>query len=349
MNILKRVTLACLVGFFLAACLGGGGGGGNGGNAGTGGGGGGAGSGGSGSVVTAANAPAVAGDVVATTEIVQDLGGGSSASFVGVAVQTSDGKFSLSDYARWQILKLGDLQSQANANGIVGVQVGPETVPCDSGSITLSGNFADPSGDEITSGDSASLTFNNCIFSDFGDTFNLNGTVAITFTTVTGDLLSFPFNLVAQFTLTNFQVTDGAETFSGNGSFSFSLSTSNGVTFTGSITGSSISVSGPGLNSTLTSFSINFTSNDATGEYTVDASGTVSSSALGGTFTFTTTTPFRGIGENDPFEGVAVITADDNSSVTLIVLDFINVRLEVDEDGDGVADQTTDTTWNALL
>ena len=57
---------------------------------------------------------------------------------------------------------------------------------------------------------------------------------------------------------------------------------------------------------------------------------------------------FQGVEPNDPFTGQATITGANNSSVTLIAVDSVNVTLEVDADGDGIPEETIPTTWDAL-
>jgi hypothetical protein len=66
------------------------------------------------------------------------------------------------------------------------------------------------------------------------------------------------------------------------------------------------------------------------------------------TFTVRTLTDFVQQGNNNPSAGVLSVTASDNSSLTLTALDSTNVQISVDNNGDGVVDQTTTTTWSDL-
>lgn len=78
------------------------------------------------------------------------------------------------------------------------------------------------------------------------------------------------------------------------------------------------------------------------------AAGAVMTAQLGGSVQSETTTPFEGIGDGYPSSGVMVVTGAANSSETIIVVDSTKLTIEVDEDGDGVIDQTINTTWDAL-
>ena len=50
-----------------------------------------------------------------------------------------------------------------------------------------------------------------------------------------------------------------------------------------------------------------------------------------------------------PSQGVMTVTAADNSSATLTVIDSGNVSVGLDKNGDGSVDETLTTTWAALM
>ncbi|MFQ5487645.1 MAG: hypothetical protein ACE5ET_04260, partial [Gammaproteobacteria bacterium] len=100
----------------------------------------------------------------------------------------------------------------------------------------------------------------------------------------------------------------------------------------------------------LSAYDIAFTSDEASlgTAYTIDANGTVASTALDGSVQFQTLTTFEGIDPEYPHSGVMRITGARNSSVTLTAIDSTDVQLEVDADGDGVSDQTITTQWAVI-
>ena len=82
--------------------------------------------------------------------------------------------------------------------------------------------------------------------------------------------------------------------------------------------------------------------------YTLDASGSVDTSELAGAISYATEVTFQGAGDGYPFAGELLITGAGGSTVRLIALDAINVRIETDTDGDGNVDATEDTTWDDI-
>ena len=64
-------------------------------------------------------------------------------------------------------------------------------------------------------------------------------------------------------------------------------------------------------------------------------------------FRYATPVTFEGFDNGYPHTGELLITGD-SSSARLIALDDVNVRIEIDGDGDGAVDDTIDTTWVAL-
>jgi hypothetical protein len=64
--------------------------------------------------------------------------------------------------------------------------------------------------------------------------------------------------------------------------------------------------------------------------------------------TYSTETAFRGYVPAYPREG-SLLVLGDNSSSRLVVIDENNVRIEIDSNGDGAADDVIDLTWEAFL
>ena len=62
----------------------------------------------------------------------------------------------------------------------------------------------------------------------------------------------------------------------------------------------------------------------------------------------TTDVAFSGVDPFDPDTGQLTCVGVNNSSVTLTVIDSMNVELAVDTDGDGIADNTYTEAWTSL-
>jgi hypothetical protein len=199
---------------------------------------------------------------------------------------------------------------------------------------------------QLSAGDSMSFTANNC---SEQDGMTMNGSVSINNVSVSGNPETPLLGYSMQFTIqaNNFRVTDGVESVALHGGMTMAQSTDDGVSFTHTISGSSIQVTEGGVSASLGNFMIE-ASEDSNLAYTLDLNATVSSSELGGSVTIVTDTVFQGIEPNEPSSGQATIIGANNSSVTLIAMGSDNVRLEIDEDGDGTAETFVDTTWDAL-
>jgi hypothetical protein len=319
-------------GALLAACGGGGGGGGGGDSVTT-----------SSTPVTisATNAPEVAGAAYKTTAGLEGGGGGATGFLTGAVVENTSGDIDLVDVLISQVKEVPQLASSEATASLTGAVIS-QTYDCtNGGSISIS--FDDANNDqELSTGESLSFAANNCR----EDGMTMNGSVGIDNVTVAGSVTSPPYNMQFRIQANNFSVTEGAESVALNGSMTMSESSSDGFSFSQSITGSSIQVTEGGVTAGLSNFNIEATEDNNTA-YTLDLNATVNSSEIGGSFTIVTDIDFQGFGFDYPSSGQATITGANNSSVTLIALNSIDVRLEIDANGDGAV-EIIDTTWDAL-
>jgi hypothetical protein len=213
---------------------------------------------------------------------------------------------------------------------------------CDSG--TISGSFNDADNDlTLSTGDTVSMTANNCSL----DGVTMNGSISLSNVSVTGDEFSPPYSL--QFTLqaTNFSVSVGGETVVMRGDGTISESSSDGINYT-SVSGNGIEITAGGESLILTDYDIQETETPATGAYSISINATISSSGLGGSVTVRTDVALTGVGALDPDSGRITCVGADNTSMTLIVVDSIVVQLDVDQDGDGIIDETLFPAWADL-
>jgi len=293
--------------------------------------------------ISAANAEEVAAASYKTTAGLEGSGSGATGFLTGAVTQTASPGIDLVDVLISQVKTIPQLASANPAASLTGVVVS-ETIACAiSGSITITFDDAD-NDQQLSTGDSMSFAANDCT----EDGMIMNGSVTMNNVSVSGDPLSAPHSMQLSMQANNFTVTEGVESIALNGGMTMAESTNDNVLFTHSITGSSIQVTEGGVSAGLSNFSIVATEDNNTLAYTLDLNATVSSSELGGSVTIVTDTVFAGIEPNEPSSGQATITGANNSSVTLIAMGSDNVRLEIDEDGNGTAETFIDTTWGAL-
>ena len=283
------------------------------------------------------NAKSVAGDVVETSDSIGGLGDSSG----GITTQSVGGGNSTLASLSQRVLLQAMRQQQSRTISIVVT----EEVACDSGTITVTVNDADNNG-ELSPGDTVDATFNQCVEGNE----SLNGSASIRDISVTGDAVNqvAPWSIAATYVFNNVVFTQAGETSSINGSFSITVGMPDDTLFNTSISANSITVVDSGFTETLSNFSATASLDTSTSAYSTDTSGTFSSDRFAGSVTFDTTQTFHGVGEDFPSEGELLIIGANNSSVRLTAIDSVNVRLVVDEDGDGAVDETIDTTWQEL-
>ena len=293
--------------------------------------------------ISAANAEAVAAASYKTTAGLEGSGSGTTGFLTGAVTQTASPGINLIDVMISQFKTIPQ-RASVNASGSLTGVVVSETIACAiSGSMTITFDDAD-NDQQLSTGDSMSFSANDCT----EDGMIMSGGVSMNNVSVIGDPLSAPHSMQLSMQANNFTVTEGVESIALNGGMTMAESTNDGILFTHSITGSSIQVTEGGVSAGLSNFSIEATEDDNTLAYTLDLNATVSSPELGGSVTIVTDTVFAGIEPNEPSSGQASITGANNSRVTLIAMGADNVRLEIDEDGNGTAETFVDTTWSAL-
>lgn len=224
---------------------------------------------------------------------------------------------------------------------------------CVTGSTTTSGTDTPPIG-QINVGDTITLTFDACV-DDVGDQFD--GSITIAITALTGDPDNPPFTLGFTVTFNNLTVTEGGESFTATGGFAVTMSDDGAGGINIVMSGSNLTLSGTmqgqPISQSMTNFRYEVDYDEGTGAYTVDFSGTISDSTLGGAVTFETTTPFQGTTMQEfdlgtPDSGVLEITGANNSKVVLTVTGANTVQIQIDADGDGTFETSYNTTWDAV-
>ena len=288
--------------------------------------------------LTTANATAVAGTAIDSSEGILSLANGGAGVFNVTAegADTSVGSFDLAGFARQHLTDLLLPSDVARA-------IHTETTNCDGGgSLVQVWNDADDN-NQPSPGDSFELQFTGC--SD-GDGSFLTGRVILDQLAISGDPSGGGFSIGMRMTFDQVQVSDGTDTATLNGSLQVFLAvTGDEVAFRLDI---AVTLDGNGV-AFGAGTSIALTSNTATGDYTFEADGSFTDDELGGSIVYDTTEAFRG---NEAQEyassGTMVIRGANNTSITIVVLDVQQVRLDVDSDGDGQVDDSMTVTWQQL-
>jgi hypothetical protein len=199
--------------------------------------------------------------------------------------------------------------------------LGPHARPCvpfshhrcpGGGSLTGTVDDADNSLSQ-TDGDSVSADFHDCL-AFFGTIARADGRLSMTLSEATGD------------------VEDGVAPFTLGLTAQFDRLDAEGATFSG-------------RSETLARYVFSSSLFLADSHFSESQSGHYSDTDLDGSVTFTTPTPFTGVGAGDATAGELLVRGAGRSSVRLIAwADGEGVQLEVDDTGDGVVDQTIETT-----
>jgi hypothetical protein len=111
---------------------------------------------------------------------------------------------------------------------------------------------------------------------------------------------------------------------------------------------STFSIGHGDVTSTLSDASVNDSSSVDFGRHSSYA-GRLVSDRLDGAFSFESISAYAWIGAGSPYSGELLITADDGSTVRIVVIDENSIRLDVDYEGDSLVDTTIATTWAELL
>ena len=238
--------------------------------------------------------------------------------------------------------------AKTGASGSVSqIPIPPTTTQCAvSGSVTLSGEIADPFTPTLTSGDFFESDYNMC---DEGLGEVTDGLVRAVVDIFAGDYLSGLYDLTMTFTLTTLQVSTAVGVLTSNGDVSVTFSTANSPAVSTSMSGNSLTIDSNASSDSLTNFATTLTldGNFVPAPFTMTTSGTLDSTQLSGVVRYSTEQMFQGFEGDYPDSGVFFVEGV-NSSLRLIAETNVNIRIEIDTDGNGTVDETINTTWDAL-
>lgn len=259
----------------------------------------------------------------------------------GLFISSTPGSFSKLDSAIAASAKIGGSSSESQ------VPIPPQTTACaDSGDVTVSGEIADPITPTLTVGDFFEIDYNNCD-DGFGDV--TDGLVRMDVEAFTGALANEAFDLTATFTLGNLQIRTGQDVLTSDGAVSATIDTTNALSVFTGISGQLMTLDRNQSSEQMTNFTSSMTVDvsQQVATYIRSASGTLDSSELSGVIEYSTPVNFQGLGIDFPNAGEFLVQGA-ASSLRLIAVNNVDVRIEIDTNGDGSVDETIVTTWAEL-
>jgi hypothetical protein len=233
-------------------------------------------------------------------------------------------------------------------NFVAGVIVS-ETVPCDSGTVTLSGTVK--AADQFSNGDHAVFTTSNCVIGGV----TLKGGLTLDLSNITGDITgSTAGTATMAIVFKDFSVTSGVETITIGGDLTMGVNQASASSRQISLSGNALRLAllrGGSVvaDRTLAAYQISGATAGSTLTRRYDYSLYGSSSTFAQfRVSVKTKAPFVGALEGNPSQGSMVIHGGAGSMVTVTAIDSTSVRLEFDDNGDGAITQTVVLTWAEL-
>jgi hypothetical protein len=292
--------------------------------------------------ITSQNAPVIASAVVTSA-----LEGGELGAFASLGTLASpqmSGESGLI-YAKAAELQLGYLESvksaPAQSTEPVEATLGPEDTAC-SGGGTVTFTAVIRNEGTLTEGDTITFEFTDCVEGES----TTNGMFAMNIIDFSGDFLT-DFSFTVEVELTDFSVTLDGETATAAGTLDLTLA----ATQMGSsieIGSDSFTVEAGGATHSLSGYLFAQTV-QTNGDFTIELSGTLTSSAFSGAVDFETTVTLDGFGTAFAYGGEIVITGAENATITVTPVSETMVHLDIDLDGDGVPDESADLSWDELV
>lgn len=302
------------------------------------------------STVTSANAPDVAANAFAAAAM---LNGAATDGPVPILSNSADasggmkGKGVIDETLR-QINKVLDAKSAGNLS-IRAAATYEEPLACTtSGTVIVT--VTEAISGAVSNGDSITWTANNCV----EGALRINGSFRVEFSNISGTPSSTSaWGATLRVTYSNFNLSEGSEsvTIHGDMTIAFSQASSTNASYNISGTSFSVTATSAGVTSSQTLSAFIYNANYASGVYTFRSDFTISGTfpTLGlASYVVKTNIPFKQREGSYPHEGSMTVTATDNTSLRLNVIDSVNVQIQLDKNGDGIYEESTSMTWTAL-
>jgi hypothetical protein len=227
------------------------------------------------------------------------------------------------------------------------IPFGPEIVPCDvDGEMEVSGNLDNPL--TLSAGDTIRIEAREC---DDGQGEVIHGVINFTVNIVRGDITGGLYELTMALQIDNFQVTTADDVLLSNGRVTVTVDTLESPFVSTTVRGDALTVDSNSGSESLLDFLVEqtFDGGLVPSPYTMNASGTLDSSLLGGTVRYSTPTIFEGFDLEYPHTGELLVRGQDNTRVRLIAMEGGVVQILIYSSGGDTPDQEIETTWEELL
>lgn len=233
---------------------------------------------------------------------------------------------------------------------IVQIAIGPLELACNvSGSVTVTADFADPTGQTLTAGDTISSIYDAC---DDGLGEVLDGRMDAEILAMNGDINLGLYDMTMRIVLDRFQSATATEVLLASGDGTARIDTFETPYVEASISGDAMTIDANADSQTLTVYSSAQTLD--TGVIptvaTLSASGTLDSTQLAGSVRYSSPVLFVAFDDNYPHVGEMLIVGNDSSARLIAQENSIDVVIEIYSNvtGTGTPDETIITTWAAL-
>ena len=244
--------------------------------------------------------------------------------------------------------------ARAKTNRVSAGGVQSQSIACPlGGSLTVSVTDADEDG-IVSAGDAMTVVGDDCIEANG----TLKGSWGVAINRVSGALGSSDYSAVIGMTFDRLSVSSTQLKAGVSGDLTLSVTLSGGNALEASVSSASLSVSGSYAGETRTRDLSNYratltrlphSSDVYQTSYTV--AGILSSSALSSqSISIETTTPFvQRYTDIYPVSGAMVLNGAGNSRVRLTTLSVVQLKQELDANGDGVYESTSMIDWSSLM
>lgn len=338
-TILKNTAIVLVAAGLLSAC---GGGGGSGGGS----------SAGPAAPISAANQTTVAQDAVATSFQLFDS---SAKSPMSAAAEAPD-ESALMQLAWAEMAKLPSYL--ANAPKVIGGAIASVSANCaNGGTVVITANDADDSGEGVTTGDSVSIAFNSCVTGSQ----TANGSLGFVVNSVTGTYGTYPYAGQMTMSFGNLALSGPGYSLGANGNVTLSTAVNGVNSISESISAPSLTVSatyaGVTRSRSLNGYVlVHDRVPDATYTYldSYEGGGMVTGSNTLASVTVTFSTPnatrfIRRAADVYPYTGQMTLTGMNNTKLRITAQDNQYVTLEVDANGDGTYESSTpNVLWSTI-
>ncbi len=215
------------------------------------------------------------------------------------------------------------------SNRVFMTPFGPTAYNCPvSGTFMVSGDVTDIN--TITAGDFSTYEASAC---DSGTGYTVDGTHSLDVSSVTGDVASGQFEVAQTMDFTDFQAASASLVTTVNGDHTVALDTRTVGIVTNAFAGNSLNVNEQGITVAVRNYSGFGRTDTATSGTTFDVAGTVNSTVIAGSFSYSTSeTVEQSLGEH-PSNGILDVHGANLSTARIVVVDSSAIHIQVDTNG----------------